>query len=62
MAHVAGQADAAPQAAKADRDLEQLRLLHYHLAGLSAAVAPSAAGKETRQSVSLKTADCNSAS
>lgn len=37
MTHVAGQADAAAQAAKADRNLEQLGLLHNHSAGFSAA-------------------------
>lgn len=37
MTHVAGQADAAAQAAKADRDLEQLSLLHNHSAGFSTA-------------------------
>ncbi len=37
MAHVAGQADAAGHTAKADGDLEQLRLLCYDLTCLHAA-------------------------
>ena len=36
MAHVAGQADEGADAAKADRDLEQLRLLRYCAARLNA--------------------------
>ena len=39
MAHVAGQADAAGHTAKADSDLEQLRLLGNDLTGLHAAAS-----------------------
>lgn len=37
MTHIAGQADAAAQAAKADGDLEEPRLLHNHSACFRAA-------------------------
>ena len=49
MAHVAGQADEGRHTAKADRDLEQLRLLGNDLTGLHAAASHQNLGRKICQ-------------